>query len=53
MGFVLLILLIISIVLIFLSPVIAGGFLAARLSKRDPRKHPRSRRDDAAALNAS
>jgi uncharacterized protein YneF (UPF0154 family) len=32
--------LILSIVLIFLSPVIAGGFLAARPSKRDPRTHP-------------
>jgi uncharacterized protein YneF (UPF0154 family) len=35
-----LVILILSIVLIFLSPVIAGGFLAARLSKRDPRRHP-------------
>jgi hypothetical protein len=40
---------IISIVLIFLSPVIAGAFLAARLSKRDPRRYPHQRTGDAAA----
>lgn len=31
---------ILGVILIFLSPIVAGGFLAARLSKRDPRKQP-------------
>jgi hypothetical protein len=40
-------LVILSVALVFLAPVVAAGFLAARLSTRDPRRQPAERQPQA------